>query len=112
MSHPSCRGRCRPPRARLPRNRELAGIQALGGGRWASTWPGLREELVDPERVLSHLPPAPPRTKLRANLARKAASQSGQGRCAPSWSMRDASRTAGSETVSPESGGVTWGGGQ
>lgn len=45
-----------------PRNRELAGIQALGGGRWASTWPGLREELVDPERVLSHLPPAPPRS--------------------------------------------------
>ena len=51
-------------------------------------------------------------TELRANLARKAASQSGQGRCAPSWSMRDASRTAGSETVSPESGGVTWRGGQ
>ena len=58
--------RCSHPGARHPRNGELAGIQALRGGRWASTWPGLRKELVDPGRVLAHLPPAPPRTKLRA----------------------------------------------
>ncbi|CAI9171881.1 unnamed protein product [Rangifer tarandus platyrhynchus] len=55
-----------PPEPGSRGNPERAGIQALGGGCWASTWPGLQNELVDPERVLSHLLPAPPRRKLHA----------------------------------------------
>lgn len=44
---------------------------------------------------------------------KKAASESGQWRCTPSWRpCADDSRTAGSQTVSAESRGVTWRGGQ